>query len=194
MRSPVSEDIPTEYVVVDKAGDVHGLVDRIRKAGAVSVDTETTSQEATRAELVGISLSVKAGEAFYLPLAHRRTGELALDDAGAGAPNNLPPLSSAEMRPLLEMLEDPSVEKTGQNLKYDLIVLENGRGVGPGGGLRYHGGLIRARSESAPTQSGCTLRHPPGPQDDLVRRGGRKGEEPDFLCRSPAGPSRGIRV
>ena len=48
----------------------------IREAGAVSVDTETTSQEATRADLVGISLSMEAGEAYYLPLAHRRSGEL----------------------------------------------------------------------------------------------------------------------
>ncbi len=130
----VHEDIPTEYVVVNRAGDVGELIDRIREVGAVSVDTETTSQEATRAGLVGISLSFKAGEAFYLPLAHRRTGELALDDAGAGAPNNLPPLSSPEMRPLVEMLEDPEVEKTGQNLKFDLIVLERAgvsvRGVG----------------------------------------------------------------
>jgi DNA polymerase-1 len=126
--------IPTKYVVVDKVGEVVELVARILEAGAVSVDTETTSQEATRADLVGISLSLEPGEAFYLPLAHRRPGELALDDGGAGAPANLPELSSPEMRPLVQMLEDPEVEKTGQNLKYDLIVLERAgvvvRGVG----------------------------------------------------------------
>jgi DNA polymerase-1 len=100
------------------------LVSRIREVGAVSVDTETTSQEATRADLVGISLSWRAGEACYIPLAHRRSGELALDDGGEGAPANLPALTSPAMGPLVEMLEDPAVEKTGQNLKYDLIVLE----------------------------------------------------------------------
>ncbi len=108
------------------------IVRQVRKVGSVSVDTETTSKEATRAELVGLSLSLKPGEAFYLPFAHHRSGELALGDSGQGAPANLPPLSSPSMRPLVEMLEDPAVDKIGQNLKYDLIVLE-GAGVKVGG-------------------------------------------------------------
>ncbi len=115
---------PTSYTLVEKVAEVVDLVERIRAAGEVSVDTETTSQEATRADLVGISLSLQAGEAFYLPLGHRRVGELALDDGGDGAPANLPPLTSPAMEPLREVLEDSGVRKTGQNLKYDLIVLE----------------------------------------------------------------------
>jgi DNA polymerase-1 len=112
----------TDPVIVEK------LALRARETGFVSVDTETTSQEATQADLVGISLSFEAGEAFYLPFGHRRGGELALDDGGAGSPRNLPPLQAEAMRPLVEMLEDPTVGKVGQNLKYDLIVLE-GAGV-----------------------------------------------------------------
>ena len=119
-----SEEIPVTYTLVGEVQEVAELVSRIREVGAVSVDTETTSQEATRADLVGISLSWRAGEAYYIPLAHRRSGELALDDGGEGAPANLPALTSPAMGPLVEMLEDPAVEKTGQNLKYDLIVLE----------------------------------------------------------------------
>ena len=118
----------TTYALVKDPGRVAELVRRIRAVGEVSVDTETTSLEATRARLVGISLSCKPGEAYYLPLAHRRTGELALGDGGADAPANLPALGSPEMRPLVEVLQDPEVRKIGQNLKYDLIVLE-GAGV-----------------------------------------------------------------
>ncbi len=120
------------YHLVTDPGDVPGLVERIREAGFLSVDTETTSQDATRAELVGISLSLSPGEAFYLPLAHRRSGELALDDGGEGGPANLPPLDSPEMAPLVEVLEDPDLPKIGQNLKYDLIVFE-------GAGVRLRG-------------------------------------------------------
>ncbi len=121
-ESPVEE--PVSYILVERVQEVVALAERIREAGEVSVDTETTSQEATRANLVGISLSLEAGEAFYIPLGHRRAGELALDDGGDGAPANLPPLTSPEMQPLREVLEDPGIKKTGQNLKYDLIVLE----------------------------------------------------------------------
>jgi DNA polymerase-1 len=126
--TPKTDDIPVEYTLVKSAGEVAGLVDRIREVGAFAFDTETTSQEATRAVLVGISLSWEPGRAYYLPFAHRRSGELALDDGGAGAPTNLPPVTSSEMRPLVDLLEDPGVAKCGQNLKYDMLVLE-GAGV-----------------------------------------------------------------
>jgi DNA polymerase-1 len=122
------EEAAPEYTLVTDSKRVAELAGRAREAGFVSVDTETTSQEATQADLVGISLAFRAGEAFYLPFAHRRSGELALDDQGEGSPRNLPPLLSPEMQPLVEVLEDPAVGKIGQNLKYDLIVLE-GAGV-----------------------------------------------------------------
>ena len=118
------EALALDYRLVTGAEEVEELARRIREAGFVSVDTETTSREATRADLVGISISLRPGEAFYLPLGHRRSGELGLDDGGEGAPANLPPLSSPEMAPLVDILQDPTVEKVGQNLKYDLLVLE----------------------------------------------------------------------
>jgi DNA polymerase I len=116
------------YTLVRDPRQVAELVEGIRAAGEVSVDTETTKLEATQARLVGISLAWNPGEAYYLPLAHRRSGELALDDGGTNAPANLPALDSPEMRPLVEVLQDPGVRKIGQNLKYDLIVLK-GAGV-----------------------------------------------------------------
>ncbi len=126
------EDVDASYTLVSTPDEVQALVTRILEVGEVSVDTETTSQAATRADLVGISLSWESGEAFYLPFAHGRPGELALDDGGPGAPENLPPIGSRPMRPLVEMLENPSVRKIGHNLKYDLIVLERA-GVHLGG-------------------------------------------------------------
>ncbi len=120
------------YELVTRPERVSEIVREAREAKALSVDTETTSQEATRARLVGISLSFHPGRAFYLPLAHRRGGELALDDGGDGAPANLPALSDPAMRPLVALLEDPGVVKIGQNLKYDMIVLE-------GAGVRMEG-------------------------------------------------------
>jgi len=95
----------------------------IRRAGAVSVDTETTSLDPMRADLVGVSLSLEPGEAFYLPLGHRPTSTPTLEDLGAPPPENLPPILSDEMEGLRAMLEDQGVTKIGQNLKYDLLVL-----------------------------------------------------------------------
>ncbi len=84
------------------------------KAGQVTaLDTETDSLDAMQAQLVGISLSVKPGEAAYIPLRHHY----------AGSPEQLPVdwvLSS-----LKPWLEDASAPKLGQNIKYDTHVLQN---------------------------------------------------------------------
>jgi DNA polymerase-1 len=121
----------TDYRLVRTAQEVAELVARIREAGRVAADTETTSTDPTRADLIGISLSLRAGEAFYLPLAHRARGSapqgelMGEPETEEQAPlvENLPPLDSPEMAPLVGMLEDPAVAKVGQNLKYDLLVL-----------------------------------------------------------------------
>ncbi len=112
------------YRAVTDPGAVAEVVAGIRAAGQVSVDTETTSTEPMRAELVGISLSWEAGSGVYLPLAHELPPADLLDGGDERPdPPNLPPLGGAEMRPLVELLEDPDFPKTGQNLKYDLLVL-----------------------------------------------------------------------
>jgi len=108
-----------EYHLVATPAEVAALVERARAAGSISIDTETTSIDPLRADLVGISIAITPGSGYYLPFGHTRPGELALDDAGV----NLPPLSSPELRPLVELLEDPTIEKIGQNLKYDILVL-----------------------------------------------------------------------
>jgi DNA polymerase-1 len=87
--------------------------------GYVAVDTETTSLDAMRAELCGISLSTAPGHACYIPVGHG-SGD-GLDLGGADIPEQLPlPKVIARLKPLLE---DASVMKIGQNLKYDMLVL-----------------------------------------------------------------------
>ncbi len=113
------------YHLVDEPSEVAALVKRIREQGWVSVDTETTSLDPVRAELVGVSLALEAGEGFYLPFAHRHPERLPLEGTTGDEEEitNLPPIDTDAMRPLLEALEDPEVRKVGQNLKYDWVVL-----------------------------------------------------------------------
>ena len=120
------------YRLVNDRSEVVDVVERIREAGEVAVDTETTSLDPVRAELVGISLCYRTGEAFYLPFGHLPPGELDLGGVGRGEVANLPRLDSPAMRPLADFLEDPDVRKVGQNLKYDVTVLRRA-GVELGG-------------------------------------------------------------
>ncbi|NDH21010.1 MAG: DNA polymerase I, partial [Rhodobacteraceae bacterium] len=90
---------------------------RIYEVGYVAVDTETTSLNEMQAELVGISLSVKAGEACYIPLTHKAN---AADDLFGGAELAENQLSlNVALDALTPMLRDPSILKIGQNMKYD---------------------------------------------------------------------------
>src|SRR2546426_8163274 len=84
------------------------------RAPLVALDTETSSLDPMRAELVGMSLAVAPGRSWYLPFAHvAPDGEL----AGGTPPRNLPPLSSEARAPLREPLADPRVPKGGHNLQ-----------------------------------------------------------------------------
>ncbi len=96
--------------VVDEAG-LEKWLKKIELSGLTAVDTETTSLDALAAELVGISLSVKPGEACYIPVAHRN-GEVQLDRE----------LVLARMKP---WLESKTHLKVGQNLKYDAHIFAN---------------------------------------------------------------------
>jgi len=84
---------------------------KINNAELVAVDTETTSLDYMAAEVVGVSLSVVAGEAAYIPLAHDYPG----------APDQLPRDETLEK--LKPFLEDPDKKKVGHHLKYDAHVL-----------------------------------------------------------------------
>jgi DNA polymerase I len=105
---PVGKDFRT---ILDER-ELRDLAARIAEAGAVALDTETTSPAPTRARLVGLSFSLLPGEAFYVPVGHDYLG----------APAQVPKDRALDI--LRPVLEDEKVLKTGQNIKYDLIVLE----------------------------------------------------------------------
>ncbi len=109
-----------EPTIVDDPAKLAAAVAEWRRAPLLAVDTETTSLDPMRAELVGMSLAVAPGQSWYLPFAHvAPDGEL----AGGTAPRNLPPLSSEPLAPLRDLLSDPRVPKAGHNIKYDWLVL-----------------------------------------------------------------------
>ncbi len=99
------------YTQVTGAAALESLAAELRQAGAFALDTETTSQDPMRARLVGISVSLRPHEAFYIPCGH----------SYLGVPAQLPRDRVLEV--LKPVLEDPAVAKVGQNIKYDLIVL-----------------------------------------------------------------------
>ncbi|WP_114639091.1 DNA polymerase I [Polynucleobacter necessarius] len=96
--------------ITDEAG-LDKWLQKIEQSTLTAVDTETTSLDALAAELVGISLSVKPGEACYIPVAHRN-GETQLNRD----------VVLARMKP---WLESPKHLKLGQNLKYDAHIFAN---------------------------------------------------------------------
>ena len=187
IAAPAAEQVVerpvTTYVTVDSIAMLQKAIARARKARHIALDTQAlidpsspTELDPLRATLVGISIAVGAGEAYYLSFAHREweepqgtlalgdiTGELgseekpgeegdesqpkkkptrkrvvakaepssiaarALSDGSRQRVRNLPPISDPSMAPLKALLEDPTISKTAQNAKFDLLVL---RGAG----------------------------------------------------------------
>ncbi len=118
-----------EPTIVDDPQTLAAVVAECRGAPLVALDTETTSIDPMRAELVGMSLAAAPGRSWYFPFAHvAPDGEL----AGGVPPRNLPPLGSAALAPLHDLLADPAVPKAGHNVKYDWLVLRRA-GVELGG-------------------------------------------------------------
>ncbi|MBD3680078.1 MAG: DNA polymerase I [Rhodobacteraceae bacterium] len=108
---------PEAYEWVRDARALQAWIDRITDRGWVAVDTETTGLDEMRADLVGISLCVEAGEACYIPLIHRsadRDDLFGSDDLAEGQM----PLDEA-LAMLKPVLEDDAILKIGQNMKYD---------------------------------------------------------------------------
>ena len=112
MNTAPKSEIKKHYRAIMTLDDLDAEIAALQQADGFAIDTETTSQDPMVAALVGISLAHKPHEAVYIPVAHRYEG----------AP---PQLDRAEVLARLRpLLEDPSRPKYGQNIKYDLIVLE----------------------------------------------------------------------
>ena len=104
------------YVTIRDGAALADWLDRARATGILAVDTETTSLDEMQAELVGVSLATGAGQAAYLPLAHRAGGD-DLFGSAEHAPGQMDPAEALAL--LKPVLEDASVLKIGQNMKYD---------------------------------------------------------------------------
>ena len=132
---------------------------RIEAAQLVAVDTETTSIDEMRAEIVGISFSVKPGEAAYIPLTH--------DYPGAAA--QLP--RDEVLAKLKPWLENPASKKLGQHFKYDRHVFSN------------HGIEVQGYAHDTMLQSYVLEVHKPHGLSSLaLRHVGRTGISFEDLC------------
>ena len=99
--------VPHEYKLIDNEEEMDRLCDFFMTKEFVSIDTETTSTDAIRAELVGLSFSVEENKAFYVPLPANREKALKY------------------VRIFKPLYENDNILKIGQNIKYDYEVLNN---------------------------------------------------------------------
>ncbi|QHE85254.1 DNA polymerase I [Hydrogenophaga sp. BPS33] len=132
---------------------------RVQAAELVALDTETTSLDEMRAEIVGISFSVKPGEAAYIPLRH----------SGPDAPEQLP--FDEVLARLKPWLEDSGKAKLGQHIKYDRHVFAN------------HGIEVQGYAHDTMLQSYVLEVHKPHGLASLAERHlGRQGINYEDLC------------
>ncbi|MEC7834998.1 MAG: DNA polymerase I, partial [Pseudomonadota bacterium] len=119
-----------QYDLVTKISQLENWISKIKNLGIVSVDTETTSLNPLKANLVGISLSLEPHIACYIPLGHKKSKDTeALDFKNSDNEANVEinnfvqiPMDKA-IKILKPILEDPAILKIGQNIKYDILVL-----------------------------------------------------------------------
>ena len=104
------EDVATDYIVVQDAGQLESMIAAIEETGAFTFDTETTDLDAMRAELVGLSFATAPGRAWYVPVGHREGEQLPLEPV------------LAAVRPLFESTD---IAKCAHNANYDMTVLAN---------------------------------------------------------------------
>ncbi len=116
------------YELVQSLDALDRWIAQAHAAGFVAFDTETTSLDSVRADLVGISLATAPGAACYIPVGHRAPGgqgNFDLGDGNGSTQKETPPqipLKQAVAR-LKPLLEDPGILKIGQNIKYDMEIM-----------------------------------------------------------------------
>ena len=113
-----SQKEAVDYRVVQDPVGLERLVEELRAAGSFAVDLETSSQVPMQANIVGVSFSFRPRTACYVPVGHT---EEALQGTDGRQYNQVSrELVISTLKPLLE---DESLKKTGQNIKYDMVVL-----------------------------------------------------------------------
>lgn len=103
-----TNNLNIEVKIIDTKKKLADLLKELNKAKVISFDTETTSTEEMKAEIVGISLSIKEGEGYYIPTGHNAGKNLPLEEV---------------LSALKGPLTDPKIGKIAHNAKYDYIVL-----------------------------------------------------------------------
>ena len=98
------------YQNILKEKDLDELIKKLNEKSVISVDTETSSLNPQEANLIGVSVSYAANKAYYIPLNHKNVKSLKKD---------------VVLKKLKVILEDPSIKKVGQNIKYDFIIFKN---------------------------------------------------------------------
>jgi len=101
--------LKNNYKSITKINLFHEFIKKLNKQKVIAFDTETTSINPLQAELVGISLCSDVSEAFYLPLKHKNSENLYLKET---------------LKEIKTILEDPSKIIVGQNIKYDMLILD----------------------------------------------------------------------
>jgi len=96
------------YHLITNEKEIDEWINEAEEAGELAIDTETSSLDAHQADLVGISLSTKTGKACYIPIGHKSKGCIKKETV---------------IKKLKPLLEDKSVKKIGQNIKFDFIIL-----------------------------------------------------------------------
>jgi DNA polymerase-1 len=96
------------YHLITSEAEIDTWINEAEESGELAIDTETSSLDVHQAELIGISLSTKIGKACYIPIGHKFKGCLKKENV---------------IKKLKPLLEDVSVKKIGQNIKFDFIVL-----------------------------------------------------------------------
>lgn len=131
LETPVIEDVappvvdvpdvapidPEKYVTIRDTEALAAWITKAHQRGYVAVDTETTSLNEMRADLVGVCLCIEPGEAAYLPLIHKAGSDDGLFGDASLTEGQMD--FDAALAMLKPMLEDPCVMKIGQNMKYD---------------------------------------------------------------------------
>ncbi len=97
-----------DYYLITDPKEIDNWIEEAEEVGEVAVDTETSSLDPHQADLIGISLSSKIGKACYIPIGHNSKKCINKDIV---------------LKKLKPLLEDPSIKKIGQNIKFDFIVL-----------------------------------------------------------------------
>ncbi len=101
------ETVPHEYFVLNEENEIRSLADKIKTKKEFCFDTETTGLDSLMAEIVGMSISIKSHEAYYIPFSENKEEVM------------------KKLSWVKDVFEDDSIMKIGQNIKYDYSILKN---------------------------------------------------------------------